>query len=138
MFLFLTHFRSTCSRFCTLPRKSRRFIAREQKLVYSTVGVSFIGTGNRGTRRKPVTNHWQTLSHNVVSNIYTLPWKGFKFTTLVVIWTACTGSCTSNYHMITIMTTATPSSGFVYYTNKRTPRKSTEYIEYGSLHCFCS
>jgi hypothetical protein len=25
------------SRFCTLPRKSRRFIAREQKLVYSTL-----------------------------------------------------------------------------------------------------
>ena len=37
MFLFLTHFRLTCSRFCTLPRKSRRFIAREQKLVYSTL-----------------------------------------------------------------------------------------------------
>ena len=27
------------SRFCTLPRKSRRFIAREQKLVYS---ISFL------------------------------------------------------------------------------------------------
>jgi hypothetical protein len=31
----------------------------------------------------PVTSHWQTLSHNVVSG-YTLPWMGFKLTTLVV------------------------------------------------------
>jgi len=29
---------------------------------------------------------------------------GFKLTTLVVIDTDCTGSCKSNYHMITIMT----------------------------------
>ena len=37
---------------------------------------------------------------------YTLPWMGFKLTTLVVIDTDCTGSCKSNYHMI--MTTMAP------------------------------
>jgi hypothetical protein len=29
-------------------------------------GISFIGGGHWRTRRKPVTSHWQTLSHNVV------------------------------------------------------------------------
>jgi hypothetical protein len=56
----------------------------------------------------PKENHWlvtsqlQTLSHNVVSS--TLAWAGFKLTTLVVIGTDCTGSCKSNYNMITAMT----------------------------------
>jgi hypothetical protein len=31
------------------------------------VAISFIGGGNRSTRRKPPT--WQTLSHKVVSSI---------------------------------------------------------------------
>jgi hypothetical protein len=34
------------------------------------VGVSFIGGGKWSAQRKPhrpATNHWQTLSHNVVS-----------------------------------------------------------------------
>jgi hypothetical protein len=30
------------------------------------VAVSFIGGGNRRTRRKPVASHWQTLSNNAV------------------------------------------------------------------------
>jgi hypothetical protein len=34
------------------------------------VAVSFVGGGNWSTGRKhwPVPNHWQTLSHNVVSS----------------------------------------------------------------------
>ena len=34
------------------------------------VAVSFIGGGNRSTaeNHRPVTSHWQTLSHNVASN----------------------------------------------------------------------
>jgi len=34
------------------------------------VAVSYIGGGNRSTRRnhRPVTSHLQTLSHNVVSS----------------------------------------------------------------------
>ena len=35
---------------------------------------------------------------------YTSPQTGFELTTLVVIGTDCTGSCKSNYHMITAMT----------------------------------
>ena len=35
---------------------------------------------------------------------YTLPWMGFELKTLVVIGTDCTGSCKSNYHMITTTT----------------------------------
>ena len=45
--------------------------------------------------------HWQTLSHNVVSE-YASPWAMFELTMLVVIGTDCIGSCRSNYH--TIMT----------------------------------
>ena len=46
-------------------------------------GFSFIGEGNRSTRRKPPTcaSKRQTLPHNVV------PWAGFEFTILVVICT---------------------------------------------------
>ena len=36
---------------------------------------------------------------------YTLPWVGFYLTKLVVIGTDCIGSCKSNYHTITTMTT---------------------------------
>ena len=50
------------------------------------------------TRRKPPT--WQTLSGCIG---YTSPWLGFELTTLVVIGVDCTGSCKSNYHMITTM-----------------------------------
>jgi hypothetical protein len=48
------------------------------------VAVSFIGGGNRNTRRKPrpVASHWQTWSHNVVHR----PRSDFI------------GSCKSNYH----------------------------------------
>ena len=72
------------------------------------MAVSFIGGGNRvpGEKQWPVTSHWQTLSHNVVSNtiMYISPWMGFEHTILVVIGTDCTGSCKSNYHMISTMT----------------------------------
>jgi hypothetical protein len=66
------------------------------------VAVSFIGEGNRRTRRKPpicrksLTNFntsWCTPSPDRVSNSQTS----------VVIGTDCIGSCKSNYH--TIMTT---------------------------------
>jgi hypothetical protein len=35
--------------------------------------------------------------------LYTLPWTGFKLTTLVVIDTDCTGNCKSNYYTPTIL-----------------------------------
>jgi hypothetical protein len=43
--------------------------------------------------------HTQTLSHN---SDYTSPCTGFKFTTLMVIGTDCTGSCKSNYQTATM------------------------------------
>jgi hypothetical protein len=30
-------------------------------------------------------------------------WMGFELTTLLVVGTDCTGSCKSNYHMITVL-----------------------------------
>jgi hypothetical protein len=36
--------------------------------------------------------------------LYTSPWSRFELTTSVVIGTACTDSCKSNYHMITTTT----------------------------------
>ena len=51
------------------------------------VAVSFIGWGNRSTRRKPptCTIHWQTLSHNVVSN--TPPHEQDSNSQQCLIWT---------------------------------------------------
>jgi hypothetical protein len=48
-----------------------------QRYFSYTMAVSFIGGGNRRTRRKPrpVASHWQILSHNVV------------YLALIVIWT---------------------------------------------------
>jgi len=54
-------------------------------------------TGVPGRNHRPVASHWQIE--------YTSPRTGFELTTLVVIGTDCTGSCKSNYHMITTMTT---------------------------------
>ena len=54
----------------------------------------------------PVTSHWQTLFHNVVSS--TVPKMGFEIKTLVVIGTDCTGSYKSNYRYQTITTTTAP------------------------------
>ena len=54
-----------------------------------------------GENHWPVTSHWQTLSHNVVSSTPRHE-QGFKLTTSVVIGTDCIGSCKSNYH-ITMM-----------------------------------
>jgi hypothetical protein len=53
-------------------------------------------TGIPGENHQPVESHWQTLSHNVVSST-----PCHELITLVVIGTDCTGSCKSNYHMIT-------------------------------------
>jgi hypothetical protein len=51
------------------------------------VAVSFTGWGNRCTRRKPptCTIHWQTLSHNVVSN--TPPHEQDSSSQQCFIWT---------------------------------------------------
>ena len=66
------------------------------------MAVSFIGGGNQRTRRTPPTC-CKSLTNFITSCCieYTLPWTGFKPTTLAVIDTDSTGSCKSNSHTIT-------------------------------------
>ena len=47
------------------------------------MAVSYFGGGNRGIRS--AASHWQTLSHNVESNIFRHAWARFEITTLMVI-----------------------------------------------------
>ena len=63
--------------------------------------VSFIGGGNRSTRRKlrPTANHWQ-IYHIFLYRVH-LVWSGFELTTLVVIDIDCIGSCKPIYHTAT-------------------------------------
>jgi hypothetical protein len=56
-------------------------------------------------------NHWQNLSHNVVSSTHQHE-RGSNARLLVAIGTDCTGSCKSNHH-----TTTTALSGEVTNTN---------------------
>ena len=69
------------------------FISWQSVLLVEEIGVP-------GKNNRPVTSHWQTLSHYVVSNI----WTGFDLTNLVVIGTDCRYSCTSSHHTITATT----------------------------------
>ena len=55
-------------------------------------------TGVSGENHWPITSHWQTLSHNVVS--CTPHISGIQM--LVVMGTDWIGSCKSNYHTITM------------------------------------
>ena len=66
------------------------------------VMVSFIGGGNRGTRRKPPTCRKSLTNFITWCCIkYTSLWTELELTTIVVIGTDCTGSCISNYLTIT-------------------------------------
>ena len=85
--------------------------------VISWRSVLFVGeTGVLRENYRPVTSHWQTLSHNVVSStphpsgirthnyhimLYQvhLCWVGFELTTLVVIGTDCIGSYKFNLNI---------------------------------------
>ena len=62
-------------------------------------GVQFLLVKETGVSGE---NHWQSLSHNVVSSTPCHE-RGCELTTLVVIGTDCTGSCKSNYHRIMAM-----------------------------------
>ena len=48
----------------------------------------------------PRENHRPVASHITLYRLH-LAWAGFELTTLVVIWTDCTGSWKSNYHTTT-------------------------------------
>jgi hypothetical protein len=79
------------------------FISFNEMMVYGwfqqyfsyIMAVSFIG----GENHQPVSSHWKTWSHNVVSSTPCHEWV--PITTLAVISTDCTGGCKSNYHTIT-------------------------------------
>ena len=65
------------------------------------MAVSFIGGGNRNTKRKPLTCHKSLTNFITWCCIeYTSPWAKFELTTLVMTGTDCTGCCKSNYHTI--------------------------------------
>ena len=100
----------------------------------SIVGVSFIGGGNRSTRRKPQT-FCKSLAYSITlcSIEYTFPWVGFELTTLVVIGTDCTGSCKSNnYH--TIKSTTTPTRILICsITSIRLLFKPSNYMSFNSV-----
>ena len=67
--------------------------------------VSFIGGGNRSTRRKPPTCRKSVTNLiNIILYRVHLACAGFELTTLVLICTDCIGSCKSNYHTITTTT----------------------------------
>jgi hypothetical protein len=57
-------------------------------------------TGVPGENHRPLTSHWQTLSHDLVSSTPRHEQDGFELTTILVIGTDWTGSCKSNYHTI--------------------------------------
>ena len=86
--------------------------------------VSFIGGGNGGTWRKPLTCRKSQTNFLALCCIkYTSPWVGFKLTTLVVIGTNNIGSCNTNYH------TSTTRRPLVYSTNTSV-NKSLQCIIY--------
>jgi len=74
------------------------------------VAVSFIGGGNRRTRRNPPTCRRSLIN----IRLYTSRWSRFELTTSVVIGTDCIGSCKSNYH--TINATVAPGTTVFPYT----------------------
>jgi hypothetical protein len=81
------------------------------KATFNNISVLLVEeTGVAEENHQPVASHWQTLSHNVVSNTpYMYIWVGFELTTLVMIGTDCTGSCKSwpllppKVHVITML-----------------------------------
>ena len=90
-------------KFCFLKRKLKVYgVHHFQQYISYIMAVSFIGGGNWSTRRKPTT--CRNLLTNFITQCcikYTSPWTRFELT---LIGNDCTGSCQSNYHMITTTT----------------------------------
>ena len=84
-----------------------KLLSQFQQYFSYIVAVSFIGGGNRSTRKKTLSDLSQVtdkLYHIMLYRVH-LVVNGFELTTLVVIGTDCTGK--SNYYTITTMTTHT-------------------------------
>jgi hypothetical protein len=87
--------------------------------------------------RKPLACHKSLTNFITWSFIeYTSPWAGFELTNLMVIGTDCTGSCKSNYHVITVPKNGSPLDiklNFVFktirlYINQRNVKMIKWYI----------
>ena len=114
-------------------------------------------TGIPGEIHRPVTSHWPTLSHNVVSST-PRQWAKFELTASVVIWIDCTCSCKSNYHTITTTATASPPRTCILFRvywvvqavciaisvtkllafSWSTIKHYVKHLEGKELHCTCS
>ena len=70
-----------------------------------------------GENHRPVANHWQTLSHNVVSRT-TQHEQGSNSQLLVLIVTDCTSSCKSTYDAITTTTAPVWITGIIVVLSK--------------------
>jgi hypothetical protein len=86
--------------------------------------------GVPGENHRPASNHWQTLSHNVVLSTPRL--SRFKLTRLVVIDTYCIDSCKSNYHAFTNVTAPNWSKrclNYIYtYSSHRVKPKTIKLV----------
>ena len=69
------------------------------------MAVSFIGGGNRSTRRKPDLSHVTYKLYHIMLYQVCLVWVRFELTMLLVIGTNYISSYKSNYHTITITNT---------------------------------
>ena len=98
-----------CMSYRYINKSSPLFLSHPLIICYfGVMAVSFIGGGNRSTRRKS-----QTCSKSLTNFIayscieYISSRTGFEITTYVVIGTDWMGTCKSNYYAIT--TTAAPT-----------------------------
>jgi hypothetical protein len=82
---------------------------------YSTCSWIYNYLCNQNLSPLPVIIHWQNLSHNVLLSTYTLPWMGFKLTTLVVIGSDCTDNCKFNYMYYMIVTAIKQIKNRLYF-----------------------
>ena len=85
----------------SLPTKTTEIGIPRIKVIsqYIVVVILFVEeTRVPGENHRPVTSHWQTLSHNVVSSTLRLSRVQTRNVNIVVIGTDCTSGWKSNYH----------------------------------------
>jgi hypothetical protein len=80
-------------------------------------GLSLKETGGPGENHRPVTSHWQTLLHNVVSSTPRLSWVRTHNVSGDMYWLH---SCISNYHTLTTTTALSEYWKYSYIILKQT------------------